>query len=39
MKPHTTNYQNTFIQTAEDCPATTGEIPPMRGDKKSAANL
>ena len=36
---HSTNYFNTFIEVAEDCPATTGEVPPVRGNKKSAANL
>ncbi len=35
----TTNYYNTFIQVADDCPATSGETPPMRGGKKSVANL
>jgi len=25
---HTTNYRNTFIEVASDCPATAGEIPP-----------
>ena len=39
MKVHTTNYINTFIEIAEDCPATSGEIPPMKGDSRSAANL
>ena len=28
MKVHTTNYTNTFIEVAEDCPAIKGEIPP-----------
>ncbi len=35
----TTNYFNTFIEVAEDCPAAQGEIPPVRGNKKSVANL
>lgn len=39
METHTTNYQNTFIAVADDCPAAAGEIPPMRGDKKSVANI
>lgn len=39
MKVHTTNYQNTFIEIAEDCPATSGEIPPIKNDKKTAANI
>ncbi len=34
-----TNYFNTLIEIAEDCPATRGEIPPIRGNKKSVANL
>ncbi|NJN55350.1 MAG: hypothetical protein HC804_11675 [Anaerolineae bacterium] len=34
-----TNYFNTLIEIAEDCPADRGEIPPLKGDKKSAANL
>ena len=39
MKAHTTNYQNTMIQIADDSPATSGEIPPVKGDKKSVANI
>ncbi len=34
----TTNYFNTFIEVAEDCPATHGEVPPVKGNK-SVANL
>jgi len=34
----TTNYYNTLIEIAEDCPTTAGVVPPMRGDKKSVAN-
>jgi len=34
---HSTNYKNTFIEIAEDCPTKTGEIPPLKGDKKSVA--
>lgn len=34
-----TNYFNTLIEIAEDCPAVSGEIPPVKGDKKSVANL
>jgi len=33
-----TNYYNTFIEIAEDCPATGGTTPPQRGTKKSVAN-
>jgi hypothetical protein len=36
---HTTNYFNTFILVADDCPVTEAEIPPVKGDKKSIANL
>jgi hypothetical protein len=39
MKIHTTNYQNTFIEIAEDSPATRGEIPPMKGENKTVANI
>ena len=35
---HSTNYFNTLIEVAEDCPATEGEMPPVKGDKKSVAN-
>lgn len=36
---HSTNYYNGFIEVAEDCPASQGEVPPVKGDKKSIANL
>ncbi|MEM6799832.1 MAG: DUF6157 family protein [Bacteroidota bacterium] len=36
---HTTNYFNTFIEIAEDCPVNQGEIPPVKPDKKTVANL
>lgn len=39
MKPHTTNYQNTFIEIADDSPIQHGEVPPVKGDKKSVANI
>ncbi len=39
MKIHTTNYENTFIEIAEDCPAISGEIPPAKSDAKSVANM
>ena len=39
MKTHTTNYVNTFIVVAEDCPVTFGERPPMKGSEKSTANI
>lgn len=37
MKIHTTNYTNTLIAIADDCPASRGEIPPQKGDAKSVA--
>ncbi len=36
---HSTNYFNTLIEIAEDSPASQGEIPPLKGSKKSVANL
>ena len=39
MKLHTTNYQNTFILVADDCPAISGELPPQKGEKKSIAAI
>ncbi len=36
---HTTNYYNTFIEIAEDCPLSAAEVPPQKGDEKSVANL
>ncbi|MBC7383795.1 MAG: hypothetical protein H7296_12520 [Bacteroidia bacterium] len=39
MKIHTTNYIDTFIEIAIDCPTTIGEIPPLKGEKKTAANI
>ena len=39
MKTHSTNYFNTFIEIAEYCPVTSGEIPPVRGDNKTVAHL
>jgi hypothetical protein len=39
MKIHTTNYKDTFIEIAEDCPTTIGEIPPIKLDKKTVANI
>ncbi len=36
---HTTNYYNTFIQVAEDCPVTSAEIPPLKANDKTIANL
>lgn len=39
MKLHTTNYENTFIAVAEDCPVAVAEVPPVKGDKKTVANI
>ena len=35
---HTTNYFNTFIAVADDCPVTVAEIPPQKA-KKTAVNI
>jgi len=39
MKVHTTNYQNTFIEIADDCPAIIGEAPPTKTEAKTVANI
>jgi len=39
MKIHSTNYYNTFIEIADDCPAVTAEIPPVKADSKTVANM
>lgn len=39
MKVHTTNYENTFIEVAEDCPAVSGEIPRQKGETKTIATI
>ena len=36
---HTTNYFNTFIEVAEDCPVAAAEVPPQKGEAKTVANL
>ena len=36
---HSTNYTHTLIEIAEDCPATAGEVPPIKGNKKSVATM
>lgn len=36
---HTTNYTDTFIAVAEDCPVTEAEIPGARTDKPSVAAM
>ncbi|MGV3538786.1 MAG: DUF6157 family protein [Rufibacter sp.] len=35
----TTNYYNTFIAVAEDCPVAAAQIPPQKGDDKTVASL
>lgn len=35
----TTNYRNTFIHVADDCPASKGEVPPVKEIKKTIATL
>ena len=39
MKQHTTNYFDTFIEIADDCPVKSGEVPPTKGDAKTVANI
>ena len=39
MKIHTTNYQNTFIEVAEDCPAVQAEAPKPPNGKETVASL
>lgn len=39
MKVHTTNYFDAFIEVAEDCPATKGEMPPQKEGTTSVANI
>lgn len=36
---HTTNYYNTFIELAEDCPVQQAEVPPQKGEDKTVALL
>ncbi|WP_262147749.1 DUF6157 family protein [Chryseobacterium foetidum] len=36
MKIHTTNYQNTFIEVAEDCPVSVSEVPPSKKTETAA---
>lgn len=38
-KMKTTNYYNTFIAVADDCPAEVAEIPPQKGAEKTVARL
>lgn len=39
MKTHTTNYENTFITIADDCPTKEGEIPPQKAESPTVATL
>jgi hypothetical protein len=39
MKIFTTNYQNSFIEIAEDCPVEKGEIPPVKKNGKTLAGI
>ncbi|MGX1640885.1 DUF6157 family protein [Sphingobacterium sp. NPDC055431] len=39
MKVHSTNYYNTLITVAEDCKTLKGEIPPLKIDKLTVANM
>ena len=36
---HTTNYINTFIEIADDSPTSTAQVPPLKVDNKTAANI
>jgi hypothetical protein len=36
---HTTNYTNTFIAIADDCPISKGEVPLQKGEAKTAATI
>lgn len=36
MKIHTTNYKDTLIEIAEDCPVSKSEIPPVKRNKTLA---
>lgn len=36
---HTTNYTNTFIEVADDCPVQKAALPPKKADKATIANI
>jgi hypothetical protein len=36
---HTTNYYNTFIEKADDCPVKNAEVPPQKDGKVTAATI
>lgn len=35
---HTTNYYDTLIEVADDCPTDVAQVPPLKGEKNSMAN-
>lgn len=35
----TTNYFNTLIEVADDCPVTAAEVPPQKGAEPTVANI
>ncbi len=39
MKVHTTNYIDTFIEVADDCPTTISEIPKSKSENKTVAEM
>lgn len=39
MKIHSSNYYNAFIEIAEDCPISNGEIPPIKAENRTVANI
>ncbi|HMN33317.1 MAG TPA: DUF6157 family protein [Chitinophagaceae bacterium] len=39
MKVHTTNYIDTFIEVADDCPTDISEMPKSKGDNKTVAEM
>ncbi len=39
MKQHSTNYQDTFITVANDCPVAMAEEPPLKGGQHTVASL
>lgn len=39
MKVHTTNYENTLIEIAQDSPVQEGDVPPFKADKPTIASM
>ncbi len=39
MKIHSTNYTDTFIVIADDCPVTSGQVPPAKGETRTVAGI